>query len=164
VPAGAGTRCWLIPAGRRNGIEAIDYLKMWLGRGYWALGERTPGRKAIQPGDRVCFYASRLNQIVAYADVLGKIDTPVSLDEWPEPDPQSAVLYKLPLAGVTWLQPPTQLDLALRTTLDAFKGKKPAGNWSFLVQTTRRVSPDDFKRLVGASDEALRRSPEPGPR
>jgi hypothetical protein len=61
IPAGTDPAHWLIPAGNRKGIKSIDYLKMWLARGYWALGERTPGRKAIQPGDRACFYAAGLH-------------------------------------------------------------------------------------------------------
>ena len=139
---------WLIPAGNRNGIKAIDYLNMWLARGYWALGERTPGRKAIQPGDRACFYAAGLHQVVAYADVVGKINAPVSPEEWPEPNPQSDVLYKMPLANITWLKPPTQLDLDLRGQLEALAGKNPAGNWGLFFQTSRRLTQQDFKRLT----------------
>jgi hypothetical protein len=148
TPASIEPGNWLIPAGNRNGVKAIDYLNMWLARGYWALGERTPGRKAIQPGDRACFYAAGLHQVVAYAEVVGKINTPVSPAEWPEPNPQSDVLYKMPLANVTWLRPPTPLDQELRGQLDALAGKNLAGNWGLFFQTSRRLSLLDFKRLT----------------
>jgi hypothetical protein len=121
---------------------------MWLPRGYWALGERTPGRKAIQPGDRACFYAAGLYQVVAFADVEGKIVIPVSPEEWPEPNPQSDALYKMPLANVTWLSPPTSLDHELRAQLDALAGKDPKRNWGLFFQTSRRLSLADFKRLT----------------
>lgn len=144
----ARQQCWLIPAGNRNGIKAIDYLRIWLSRGYWALGERTPGRKAIQPGDRACFYAAGLHQVVAYADVVGKIDAPVSPEDWPEPNPQRDVLYKMPLANVTWLTPPTPLDREVRAQLDALAGKNPDDNWGLYFQTSRRLGDADFKRLT----------------
>jgi hypothetical protein len=148
IPAGTDPAHWLIPAGNRKGIKSIDYLKMWLARGYWALGERTPGRKAIQPGDRACFYAAGSHQVVAYADVVGKINAPVSPEEWPEPNPQSDVLYKMPLANLTWLKPPTLLDLELRGQLEALAGQNPAGNWGLFFQTSRRLTQQDFKRLT----------------
>ena len=149
--AGSSTKepaYWLIPAGNRKGIKSIDYLKMWLARGYWALGERTPGRKAIQPGDRACFYAAGLRQVVAFADVTGKIDSAVSMDDWPEPSPQTDVLYKMPLANIKWLTPPTPLDLEMRMQMEALVGKDPAGNWGLFFQTSRRLSLADFKRLT----------------
>lgn len=148
IPAGTSPAHWLIPAGNRKGIKSIDYLNMWLARGYWALGARTPGRKAIQPGDRACFYAAGLHQVVAYADVMGKINALVSPEEWPEPNPQTDVLYKMPLAHVTWLKPPTLLDLELRGRLEALADKNPAGNWGLFFQTSRRLSAADYKRLT----------------
>jgi hypothetical protein len=150
-PDAAGQQCWIIPAGNRDGFKAIDYLKMWLSRGYWALGERTPGRKAIQPGDRVCFYAAGLHQVVAYADVVARIDTPVTPEDWPEPRPQQNVLYKMPLVNVTWLTPPTLLDRKMRSQLDALGGRDPDDNWGLYFQTSRRISNSDFKRLTGTS-------------
>jgi hypothetical protein len=76
------------------------------------------------------------------------IDAPVSPEEWPEPKPQTAILYKMPLANVTWLKPPTQLDLHLRGQLEALAGKDPAKGWGLFFQTSRRLSALDFKRLT----------------
>ena len=143
------TQHWLVPAGARKGTEAIDFLKMWLGRGYWGFGERTPGRKAMRTGDHVCFYASKIHEVVAYAELAGPIDKLIEASDWPEPEPPEQPLYKMPLANIVWLPHPTTLDAAVRSTLDAYSGKNPAGNWSFLVQTTRRLSAADFARLTG---------------
>lgn len=145
----SAAKYWLVPAGARKGTEAIDFLKLWLGRGYWGFGERTPGRKAMRKGDRLCFYASKLHQVVAYAELADPIDKPIEAAEWPEPEPPEQPLYKVPLANIVWLQNPTTLDAAVRSTLDAYNGKNPAGNWSFFVQTTRRLSAADFARLTG---------------
>ena len=46
---------------------------------------------------------------------------------------------------------PVVIDAALRSTLDAFAKRDPAGPWAWFVQTTRTVSDADFDRLVGKS-------------
>ena len=104
----------------------------------------------MKAGDRVCFYASKQKEVVAHANLSGAIDQPITDSEWPEPDPPGKQLYKVPLSDIVWLEQPIKIDLATRATLDAFKGRNPAGNWSFLVQTTCRLSAADFARLIGA--------------
>jgi hypothetical protein len=54
----------------------------------------------------------------------------------------------MPLTNITWLTPPTPLDLNLRAQLDALHGRDPAGNWGLFFQTSRRLSQGDFKRLT----------------
>ncbi len=43
--------------------------------GFW---ESTPGRKAVKAGDLVAFYASKQNEVVAYARVTADASTPVA--------------------------------------------------------------------------------------
>jgi Type I restriction enzyme R protein N terminus (HSDR_N) len=144
-----GVRYWLLPAGARDGLPAEDYLKMWLPRGYWGFGAGTPGRKAIKAGDHVCFYTGKTHQVVAYAKATGPIDTPVAASEWPEPTPPEGVVYKVPLADVTWLQHPITIDATLRAKLDKFVGKDPNAPWWWFVQTTRELGQADFMLLTG---------------
>ena len=142
---------WLIPAGKQYGMSAEQHLQMWLTKGFWGFGAKTPGRKSIQVGDLVAFYASKKNEVLAYARIAGPLDSLVTEEEWPDPSGAGADTgaYKVPLSDVTWLNPGIRLDATLRATLDAFAGKNPSGNWSFLVQTTRRVSKGDYLRLTG---------------
>jgi hypothetical protein len=138
---------WIVPAGNREGLKALDYLQLWLSRGYWALGQHTPGRRAIQPGDRVCFYAAGNRQVVATANVSGDLSNPITPAEWPEPHPQKAPLYKMPLDAVTWLGRPVRLDDDLRSRLDALQGK--FGNrWALWVQVPRQLTKHDFDLLT----------------
>jgi hypothetical protein len=142
---------WLIPAGKQYGMSAEQHLQMWLTKGFWGFGERTPGRKSIRVGDLVAFYASKKNEVLAHARIAGELTSLVTLEEWPDPSGAGADTgaYKVPLSDVTWLAPAVRVDAATRATLDAFSGKNPNGNWSFLVQTTRRLSKADFLRLTG---------------
>ena len=148
---------WLIPAGRKHGMSAAQHLELWLNKGFWGFWEKTPARKAVHAGDWAAFYASKQSEVLAYARVGADPDTPVSPEEWPEPGPpDQAVTYKLPLADVTWLPQPVRLDSPLRAQLDAFAGKNPDGNWSWIVQSTQRVTEADFSRLTGRKDVAER--------
>jgi hypothetical protein len=72
----------------------------------------------------------------------------VTPSEWPEPHPQEKPVYKLPLGEVTWLRSPLEITAKVRTDLDAFKGRSAEANWSWLVQTTRRLTATDFRRLT----------------
>lgn len=112
--------------------------------------ESTPSRTAIEPGDFVAFYATG-NGVVAYARVAAKAATLLANEEWPEPQAPTKQVYKLPLIDVIWLAKPLAVTHQVRATLEAFKGKNPDSNWAWLVQTTRRLTSGDFKRLTGQS-------------
>jgi hypothetical protein len=145
----ADARYWLIPSGKQHGYSAADHLKAWLAKGFWGFGPSTPGRKAIKPGDWACFYAAKSQEVLAYAQIAGHLDEPVQPDEWPGPDQAQGVVYKVPISGLVWLAKPIRIDAAMRAGMDAFKGKAPGAGWSWLVQTTHRVTEPDFRRLTG---------------
>ena len=86
--------------------------------------------------------------VLAYAQIAAELNTLVQAAEWPGPNMQTQPIYKVPLTGITWLAEPQLLDAALRSSLDAFKGKAPDAGWSWLVQTTHRLTAADFRRLT----------------
>ena len=142
-----GPNYWMVPASSRPGLSAEQCLKAWLGKGMWGFGESTPGRKSMREGDWIAFYAV-IRGVVAFAQIAGEANLLVQPSEWPEPIPPNKPAYKIPLLNITWLKAPTKVDAEARAKLDAFQGRDPNGNWSWLVQTTRRLSQDDFKRLT----------------
>lgn len=151
VPVSSGgnmTSYWLVPASGHAGISAEQSLRYWLNSGKWGFWESTPGRKSVHAGDCIAFYAAGKG-VLAYAEVVGDADLLVTPDEWPEPVAQDKPVYKLPLKNVKWLAAQNKIDAQMRSSLDAFANRDPNGNWSWLVQTTRRLSAHDFKELTG---------------
>lgn len=146
-PATAIPSHWMVPASGHAGISAEESLKAWLGKDMWGFWESTPGRKSIREGDWIAFYAAGKG-VLAFAQVAGDPNLLIQPAEWPEPVPQDKPVYKLPLLGVTWLAAANKIDAQTRSQLDAFRGREENRNWSWLVQTTRRLSSADFKRLT----------------
>jgi Type I restriction enzyme R protein N terminus (HSDR_N) len=142
---------WVVPAGRQEGYSAEEHLDAWLQRGFWGFGSSTAGRKAMRPGDWACFYAAKSKQIVAFGRIDGDLEHHVGPNEWPGPGPFDGSVYKVPLTDITWLDPRPVLDASLRAQLDAFKDKPVGNGWSWLVQTTHRLTQDDFARLTGGA-------------
>jgi hypothetical protein len=140
---------WLVPAGAREGTKASHFLTTWLSRGYWGFWENTPGRKHIHAGDLICFYAAKENTVIARAVADGDIDTLVSDAEWPEQRPPLKPTYKVPLRDIVWLPTPVKIDETLRSQLDAFATHNPTLGWSWFVQTVRKLTPEDYRRVVG---------------
>lgn len=147
IATSAGPSYWMVPASGRPGMSVEQTLKAWLGKGMWGFGESTPGRKSMRESDWIAFYAAARG-VVAFAQVTGEANLLVQPNEWPEPRAQVGPAYKIPLRDVTWLKTVNKVDAQARAQLDAFKGRDPNGNWSWLVQTTRRLSQGDFKRLT----------------
>jgi len=58
-------------------------------------------------------------------------------------------LFKVLIEEVFWLNAPVVLDSAMRTAMDAFRGRDLTKGWSWLVQTTRRLTEADFRRPIG---------------
>lgn len=139
---------WMVPASAHSGVTAEQSLRHWLDSGKWGFWESTPGRKSVHTGDLMAFYAAGKG-VLAFAEVAGDANLLVAPDEWPEPVPQDKPVYKVPLKNVKWLSAPNKVDAQLRSSLEAFAGRDVNGNWSWLVQTTRRLSAHDFQKLTG---------------
>ncbi len=142
------TEHYLVPASAQGGITAVQSLHNWLDSGKWGMHERTGCRRRIKAGDLLAFYAGK-SGVVAYAQAAGTADVLVTEAEWPEPTPMSQPAYKVPLRNVTWLPVSRRLDLALRSSLDAFQKHPADGNWAWLVMDTHRITREDFLRLIG---------------
>jgi hypothetical protein len=145
----AGASYWLVPAGPRETMTALESLHCWLDSGQWGFFESTPNRSTVKQGDLIAFYATGKG-IAAWARVASAATLLIKPEEWPEPMAQDRPVYRLPLRDVQWLEPVRPINSALRSTLDAFKGKKPSANWAWLVQSTHGLSYDDFRRLIGS--------------
>lgn len=140
-----GTACWMTPVRAEGAASADDIIARLVGREkIYAFGERTPGRKHLKPGDRICFYATGKG-VVADARVATK----------PELKPHPAVqqadqfpwTFRLQKPRL-YLDQPVVIDAALRAQLDAFQGRDPERSWAWFVQATSRVSDHDFEVLT----------------
>ncbi len=146
-PTGDG-QYWVLPAGNTKDTTAEESLRACLGRRMWGMRASTPHRQSLRAADRVCFYASGVG-VVATAVVAGRADQALRPEEMPEPpsDPTQP-LYRVPLADIRWLPAPVPLDEALRSRLEAFRGRSMSAPWSWFIQTPSRLSEHDFQLLT----------------
>lgn len=155
TPNAAGPNYWMVPAkGTNDGKPPVVQLHRWLDQGFWGVYKSTSGRTHFRPGDYICFYANQAG-VVAIARIKGLADAPVQESEWPEPMPYDNSVYKVPLKEVSWLEQPRPITSQVRAQLDAFKGKDPeSGKWSWLVQSTSKLSAHDFDVLTAGKAAA----------
>ena len=144
-PAPVATNCWLTPVKAHKDETAEECVQILVGQeAVYAFGDKTPGRKRLQVGDHICFYASG-NGVVAHATVAslperGKDPKVRDSDRYPW-------LFKLSNARL-YVEDPVVVDSDLRSRLDAFKGRDPSTHWAWFVQGTKKVTKDDFERLT----------------
>ena len=107
-------------------------------------GERTPGRKRLQVGDRLCFYESGVG-IVAAAEVASV----------PERRTLSIIRdggrypWAFHVTNVRFFfDAPVVIDATLRAPLDAFRGSDPGQSWAWFVQATHADTEHDFGLLT----------------
>lgn len=136
---------WLTPVKGDKEQSAEDVLQNLLGQhGIYAFGEKTPGRKRLKVGDRICFYAAGKG-VVAHAVV--------SLAPEKQVHPMVKYADKFPWVFKVenvelYLNSPIAVDAKMRSHLDAFKGKDFNKAWAWFVQATRRLTEQDFKVLT----------------
>lgn len=144
-PAHAEPAYWLSPVKSDKQETAEDVVQKLVGEeAIYAYGERTPGRKRLNPGDWICFYATGTG-VIAHARVASKPEKRV------HPKVRNAEKYPwvFRLDEVKlYLREPVVLDAAVRARLEAFQGRDPVKSWSWFVQATRRVSRSDFETLT----------------
>jgi hypothetical protein len=138
---------WITSARSDDKRTAEEAIRKSVGRDReWGLGgERSRGKRAMTPGDWICFYAAQ-EGVVAYA----RIDSaPEETSHPPLLDPEGHE-WRFRLDSIElFLEKPVVIDEALRKRLDAFKGRDPRRNWSWLVQWSNRVTEHDFRILTG---------------
>jgi len=145
-PAVEGTEAyWLTPVKADEDQTAEEVIQTLVGEAkIYAIGERTPGRKHIKPGDWVCFYATTKG-VVAHAQVLSKPEKKI------HPEVHDAEVYPWTFSlGNTrlYLDNPVIIDASTRNQLDVFQGRDPNKSWAWFVQATRKITEHDFGILT----------------
>lgn len=136
---------WMTPVGNDETRTARDTIQDLVGDGCYAFGERTPGRRHMKAGDRICFYEAGKG-VVADATLAEapKIDKPHPKLRSPE---EYAYMVKL-AAKRLYLDDPIIIDSTLRGKLESFRDRDPSKSWAWFVQATRRLSAADFRVLT----------------
>ncbi|MBA7607851.1 hypothetical protein ES703_15020 [subsurface metagenome] len=140
---------WLTPVRSEEDLIAKECIKSLVGEEkIYALGERTPGRKHLKPGDWICFYAQG-EGVVAHAKVASypKKKRHPKIKQ-PEKHPW---LFKLD-QPVLYLDEPVVIDATLRNQLDAFADKDLNKSWAWFVQSTSKLTKHDFEILTRGHD------------
>jgi len=145
LPAEAQAHYWLTPVKRDEKQSAEEVIQTLVGEEkIYAIGERTPGRKHIKPGDWVCFYASE-NGVVSHAEVASAPEHKHHPKvKHPEKYPWVFRVKNVHL----YIDKPVIIDMELRSKLDAFRGKDPTQAWGWFVVATRRIAKNDFELLT----------------
>jgi hypothetical protein len=136
---------WLTPVKSTDVETAEECVQRLVGSaGIYGLGEKTPGRKGLKPGDWICFYATAKG-VVAHAKVATKPERKAD-SRLQDPDlyPWTFSLDSAEL----YVDNPLVLDAELRNGLEAFDGRSPGNPWSWFVQATHAVSENDFMVLT----------------
>jgi hypothetical protein len=136
----------LTPVKDENGETVEEILNNLLGNGWYVFGERTPYRKSLKPGDKLAFYHSGVG-VVAEAEIASEL----TLGNPPFVKNPARYPWQFRVSNVRMFmdRPIVVSDPALRSRLEAFKGKSNPSSWSWLVQGTSKVSEHDFEILVG---------------
>jgi hypothetical protein len=140
-----GERHILTPLRDNETGTARETLNRLLGAGWYVFGERTPTRKALAVGDRLCFYEVGVG-IVAEA-VVASTPERRALPEARQPERYP---WAFRVTDVRFFfDAPIAVDAGLRARLDAFQNKDASGPWAWFVQGTHTVTRHDFALLTG---------------
>jgi hypothetical protein len=144
--SGIGTQLLLMtPVSDDEDASADDTIRTILKEGWYVFGDRTPGRKRLGVGDRLCFYRSG-GGVVAEATVASAPEhKALTIVRHPEKYPWAFRVKDVRF----FFEKPVVIDAGLRSRLDAFHGRDPNKAWAWFVQATRIVSGHDFEILVG---------------
>ncbi|MHB8927665.1 MAG: EVE domain-containing protein [Bacillota bacterium] len=144
-PGNPETAYWLTPVASEEDSSAEQVIKSLLGAGIYALGERTPGRKALKQGDWICFYASGIG-VIAHARVKSPPNRRRTNRLVRHPD-RFPYVFELDQVSV-YSDRPTTLSPDIRSRLDAFKDRDQSKPWAWFVQGTGRLSKHDYFLLT----------------
>jgi len=136
---------WLTPVRGDEVQTAEDSIRALVAdKKIYAFGDRTPGRRHLNPGDMICFYASG-NGVVAHAKVASKPEKKKhDLTRHPDKYPW---LFQLK-NQMLYLDSPVIIDTSLRSQLEAFESIDPNRAWGWFVTSTRKLSENDFRILT----------------
>jgi hypothetical protein len=136
---------WLTPVKGDEEQTAEEVLQTLLGQeGIYAFGEKTPGRKHLKLGDRMCFYATGKG-VVAHAIV----DSAPQKQRHPRVRQSGKYPWVFKVKDVQlYLDDPIVVDAEMRSHLEAFEGRDLNKAWAWFVQATRRLTEQDFSSLT----------------
>jgi hypothetical protein len=152
VGAAATNECMFLitPVSDEAETSAEETITKLLSAGWYVFADKTPGRKWLKPGDRICFYRTGVG-VVAQAEVA-------STPERKPPSTKGIVknLDKFPwsfrLSDVRFFfDEPIAITPDLRSKLEVFADRDPRHPWSWFVQGTKIVSAHDFEVLTVAN-------------
>lgn len=131
-----------VVADETNSAEEI--IRRLLDAGWYVFGDRTPGRRLLKPGDRLCFFSGGIG-IVADAEVSSlperkAIPHVKNPERFPWAFKVKDVRY--------YFDKPVVIDAALRSQLDAFKKGNAEAPWGWFVVSTKILSEHDFTLLT----------------
>lgn len=137
-------QCLLTPVASNGQLTGEQVIRHLVHEGWYVFGDRTPGRRDLQPGDRLCFYLKGVG-VVGEVEVASEARrNRLSFVHDTKRFPWAFMVRNVRL----FFDEPVALDEPLRMSLDAFKGRN-ASPWNWLVLTTRRLSERDFNLLTG---------------
>ena len=137
--------CWLTPVRSDEKQSAEQIIQSLVGdEGIYALAGKTSGRKNLRPGHFICFYAVGKG-VIADAQVASKPEMKTHPRVGRSEERRWLFHLKEPHL---YLNNPIVINARLRSQLNAFKNRDPAGSWGWLVRTTRTISVHDFKCLT----------------
>jgi len=135
-----------VASDRETAAEVV--IRRLLDQGEYVFGERTPGRKDLKPGDRLCFYETGKGVVAAVIIESKAEKRTVGGVRNPERFPWAFKVRDVQY----FFDRPIVLDAVLRARLVAFAERDVNGPWAWFVQSTRRVTEHDFQILTdGAS-------------
>lgn len=140
-----GPQYWLTPVKGDKAQIAEEVIESLVGKEkIYAFGDRTPGRKHLQEGDYICFYATGKG-VVAHAQVA----TSPEHKHHPKVRQPEKYPWVFSVKNVQlYLEEPIVIDASLRTQLDVFRNRDPNKAWAWFVQATRNIRQDDFQHLT----------------
>ncbi|NUP99386.1 MAG: EVE domain-containing protein [Armatimonadetes bacterium] len=143
----AGTCCLLSSVSDDRERTAEQAIRALLDTGWYAFGEKTPVRKLVAPGARICLYQSGKG-VVAEATIASEAErgvapalTPLAREKYPW-------RFKVVQPRLFFDQPVVVSDVTFREKLDAFQNRDPAGSWAWFVQAAREVTEHDYLLLT----------------
>jgi hypothetical protein len=138
---------FITPVADDEDRSAEDTIRCLLESGWYVFGDKTPNRKRVKPGDRICFYQSGLGTVAEAEIATAPERKTIEHVRHPEKYPW-AFEVKCPRF---FFDTPVVIDAPLRSKLDAFKDLDPSAAWGWFVVQTRSVDEHDFLLLTGAA-------------
>jgi hypothetical protein len=139
----AETNYWITPVKVRENESPKQIIHNLVGnQKKYALGNKVLVKRKIKKGDWICFYSS-MKGVIAHAQVASNpAETPdqAIFDEY-------SWVFNLENTHL-YLDNPVALSADTRRKLDAFKKKRPDARWTWIIQTTRRLTKHDFDLLT----------------